>query len=59
MQMTSSTKKTGNESVSDIDPGGTHPTQNKGNSNADKPVEHHFETGDRNQMPKPVDNKNT
>jgi hypothetical protein len=57
--MTSSTKKTGNESVSDIDPGGTHPTQNKGKGNADKHIEHHVKTGDRNQMPTPGDSKET
>jgi hypothetical protein len=55
--MTSSTKKTGNESVSEIDPGGTHPTQKKGNGNAEKHVEHHVGTGDLNQMPKSGNSK--
>lgn len=51
--MTSSTKKTANESVSDIDPGGTRKTQDKGGAGGAKHVEHHVESGDRNQMPKP------
>jgi hypothetical protein len=44
-----STKKTGNESVKDIDPGGTRPARGGG----DKTVDHHVESGDRNKRPDP------
>jgi hypothetical protein len=44
-----STKKTGNESVQGIDPGGTHPTRGKGEAE----VDHTVESGDRNTRPDP------
>jgi len=44
-----STKKTGNESVKDIDPGGTRPAR----GNEDEALDHHLESGDRNTRPDP------
>jgi hypothetical protein len=51
--MTKSSKKTGNESVADIDPGGTRPAAGNSRQPDGNKVEQHVETGDRNVRPEP------